>query len=58
MTIIPCPACGTERKVSAEELEVIQMCNQFMCWDSCGMDIPIHPLYLFWNARQEGDDEQ
>jgi hypothetical protein len=56
MTIIPCPACGSERKVSPEELEVIQMCNQFMCWDSCGMDIPIHPLYLFWHARQEGDE--
>lgn len=58
MTVIPCPMCGTERKVSQEELQVIKMCNQFMCWEVCGMDIFLPPMYLFFHARQEGDDEQ
>lgn len=55
--IIPCPICATERKVSESELELIAMTNQFMCWDECGMDIFLPPMYLFFHGRNEGDYE-
>jgi hypothetical protein len=51
--IIPCPMCGTERDVSEEELQLIIECNQFMCWDQCGMDIFLPPMYLFFHLRGE-----
>jgi hypothetical protein len=54
--IIPCPMCGTERDVSEEELQLIIECNQFMCWDECGMDIFLPPMYLFFHLRGEDDD--
>lgn len=57
MRIIPCPMCGTERTVSMSELEMITQCNQFMCWDVCGMDIFLPPMYLFFHSRWADDDE-
>ena len=57
MRIIHCPVCGTPRKVSMEELQLIIECNQFMCWDVCGMDIFLPPMYLFFHSNWEGDGE-
>jgi len=57
MRIIHCPACGTPRKVSMEELKLIIVTNQFMCWEVCGMDICIPPMHLFFNSNWEGDAE-
>lgn len=58
MRIIPCPVCGTEREVNADELQLVIECNQFMCWDVCGMDHILPPLYLFFHSRwseEEGE---
>jgi len=57
MRIIHCPECGTPRKVSMEELELIIECNQFMCWEVCGMDVFLPPMHLFFNSYPEGDGE-
>jgi len=50
MKIIPCPICGTTRKVDWDEYEMIIKCNQFMCWADCGMDIFLPPFYLIFNS--------
>ena len=55
MRIIPCPSCGTERTVSMDELQLIIECNQFMCWETCGMDWTLPPMYLFFNSRWAND---
>ena len=39
-----CPSCKTEREVDQDELNLILMCKQFMCWDHCGMDIWVQNL--------------
>lgn len=57
MRIIPCPICGTTRTVKQSELELIIETNQFMCWDKCGMDIFLPPMYLFFHSKWEGDDQ-
>ena len=57
MRVFPCPICGTVRNVKREELELIVETNQFMCWDSCGTDVFLPPMYVFfhtwWNDKQE-----
>lgn len=58
MRIIPCPMCGTEREVNGDELELILECNQFMCWDVCGMDWNLPPLYLFFNSRWSKEEKE
>lgn len=46
---IPCPSCGSRRVVDWDEYELIMKCQQFMCWDSCGMDVFAPPMWVFLN---------
>ena len=59
MIVVACPACGTRREVEDEEFQLILECRQFMCWDSCGMDIPVFnalALLPFLNDLADEDE--
>jgi hypothetical protein len=60
MIVVACPVCGTRREVDDETFSVMMECRQFMCWDVCGMDVPIfNPLSLlpFLNDLADEDEE-
>jgi hypothetical protein len=46
---VPCPVCGVHRIVDWEEYTLILDCHQFMCWNSCGMDVFANPMWVFMN---------
>ena len=61
MIVVACPACGTRREVDDEEFELILECRQFMCWDVCGMDVPVfNPLHLlpYLHGREDHQEEE
>lgn len=44
MLLLCCPVCKTERHVDLDEFNLIVQCGQFMCWETCGMDIWVENL--------------
>ena len=46
-----CPQCGSKRLVGDDEFELIIKTCDFMCWDKCGTDMIINPMWLITHVR-------
>jgi len=55
---VPCPVCATYRMIDWEEYQLIITTQQFMCWDSCGMDVYVPPMWVFMNKVVLDGSEQ
>jgi len=55
---MPCPVCSTYRMIDWEEYQLIITTQQFMCWDSCGMDVYAPPMWVFLNKVVLDGSEQ
>lgn len=54
MIIFRCPTCGlnsTETKLEYVRLENGEIA--IMCWDECGFDTHVNPMWWFFNSWRE-----